>query len=242
MNVYLGFLTDYFDFQTSILNAVTGGDGLSGGVDGGESKFLDPHAKWTIRSVTCTDDNSESEDLSPRNDQGSACGSVDSDDYDFIIRPRKVVPATDDRTAAASAMPLPSAPPVMVVASSHDAVLVRTRDLDDAVTHARSAGRHGLALRRALRHRRLLRRHNLNRLTDEYLSAVLRLGVGDTYDRFHDSHVRKRSTVRRLQLAARATPVLFGGQISMWSRWVREFAAIPGGLFAIREFLPVRGE
>ena len=82
----------------------------------------------------------------------------------------------------------------------------------------------------------------MNRLTDEYLSAVLRLGVGDTYDRFHDSHVRKRSTVRRLQLAARATPVLFGGQISMWSRWVREFAAIPGGLFAIREFLPVRGE
>uniref|UniRef100_A0A7S4I3E7 Vps41 beta-propeller domain-containing protein n=1 Tax=Odontella aurita TaxID=265563 RepID=A0A7S4I3E7_9STRA len=249
------------DFEANIFNAIAGPDPF--GDEGGgmqsskKGRFKDPHTKWTIRSVTCTDDDDEEkegqgggeadEEKKDDNDGGASVSSTDSDDYSFLFRPRKVVPASADdrRTAAAAAIPLPSDPPIMAVLSPHDAVLVRTRDADDAVSHARSAGRHGLALRRALRHRRMIRRHSLNRLIDEYLTALLRLDVSSTSpvagsSRRSHRRVGRGSMLRRLLLAARAAPILFGTHVDMWKRWAREFARIPGALFVLREHLPVR--
>lgn len=43
-----------------------------------------------------------------------------------------------------------------------------------------------------------------------------------------------------MKLAAKATPILLGGNIRLWDRWIQEFAKIPGGLFVLSHHLPVR--
>jgi hypothetical protein len=134
----------------------------------------------------------------------------------------------------------------MVVCGSSDAILVRTREIDDAISHALSAHKRGLALRRALQHKRHLRQYDLNLLIDEYLSAVLRMtrDVTEETDHGETSEVRapRQLSIRRLQLAAEAMPMLLGGHVRMWEKWTEVYSRISGGLFVLREHLPVRGK
>ena len=49
-------------------------------------------------------------------------------------------------------------------------------------------------------------------------------------------------TVRRLRVAAASTAILLGADAARWEMWTSAFAKIPGGLFALRPYIPVRGE
>ncbi|MGK3761001.1 MAG: hypothetical protein ACI8RD_013319, partial [Bacillariaceae sp.] len=48
-------------------------------------------------------------------------------------------------------------------------------------------------------------------------------------------------SLRRMQLAVKAMPVLLGDRIGLWERWTGELEKIPGSLFFLRNYLPVRG-
>jgi hypothetical protein len=186
--------------------------------------FSDSHLKWSIKNVISPDEFQGDQEDGHEEEEDDA-RTVDSDDYTFLFQPSKV--STDTNNTASLA--IVSTPPIMVIHSPDDVVLVRTRDADDAVSHVRMSGKHGLALRRALQHKRQLRRHGLNQLVDEYLTALLCLNSERTV------------TLRRVQLAAQAMPMPLGGHVSMWERWTNEFSKLPGGLFVLREHLPVRG-
>ena len=166
-----------------------------------------------------------------------------SDDYNFLFRP---APATR-QSSATKQIPglLFVEPPTIIVASSRDLVLARTRDIDDAVSHARTAGMPGKALQIALRDTRMVRRHNLNHLIDDYLCSLLRLrenSISSMEPAAQNDENISPLTVSRLRLAAKATPRLLGGHVEMWRKWIKQFASIPGGLFVLREYLPVRGK
>jgi hypothetical protein len=122
----------------------------------------------------------------------------------------------------------------MAIAPS-DLVVVRTRDVDDAVSHAISLNKVALALQRALRHKRQLRKHDMNNLVDAFLRALLCIGGEDSTPKQHLS-------IRRLEIAAKSTTVLLGGSVQRWTHWVNEFARIPGALFVLWDQLPVRGK
>jgi hypothetical protein len=47
--------------------------------------------------------------------------------------------------------------------------------------------------------------------------------------------------LRRMKLAAEAMPILLGGDVDLWCRWIKEMEQIPGALFIARGALPVRG-
>lgn len=184
--------------------------------------FINPHLKWNL-SLYKDDICSELKD----DDDVSCSSDVSeySDDYTFLLRPK----AESLETKAALRLG-----PIMVITSRHDAVLIQTRDVDDSIEHARTSGNHGLALRRALDHRRSIRRHNLDDLIDEYFSAIL--------CQFVDNERNLSLTIRRLQIAAKATEILFGGNVKMWDKWINRFAQIPGGLFLLRLHIPTRGK
>lgn len=201
--------------------------------------FKDSHTKWNLRQLQFEEDVNvdkshveephgdefNQEEVREEEDTNDDT-SVDSDDYSFVLRPPEAV--------ADENIPSPSAfPPLMVVVSPSDAVLVGSREVDDAVSYALSAKKYGLALRRALTYKRQLREYDINELIDEYLRALLRMN--DSGDG------EKTLSIRRLNLAAKAMPMLLGGNIRMWERWIAEFSKIPGGLFVLREHLPVRG-
>jgi hypothetical protein len=101
--------------------------------------------------------------------------------------------------------------------------------LDDAVAHALSINKQGLALRRALSHKRQLRRYSISDLVNKYLQALLRLPASD-----------KSLSLRRMKLAVQAMPVLLGGHVKLWERWAKELEQVPGALFLLRDHLPVR--
>lgn len=206
--------------------------------------FKDPHTKWSLKQLRFEEekgkgegDASENGGEAPR-DEDDDVESVDSDDYSFVFRPSKV--PQDDSTSSRSTFP-----PLMVVVSPSDAVVVAAREVDDAVSYALSARKYGLALRRALTYKRQLREYNINELIDEYLRAVLRMNDKESAKEdvcIDKAKVEKSLSVRRVVLAAQAMPMLLGGNILMWERWMTEFNKIPGGLFVLREQLPVRGE
>lgn len=209
--------------------------------------FKDSHKKWSLKQLAFEDDAGKDHLSDPDadaggNDLGKDGGkpdeedgqSVDSDDYSFVFRP--------SQPAQIQGLPSPSVfPPLMVIMSPSDAVLVRTREVDDAVSHALSAKKYGLALRRALTHKRQLREHDINHLIDKYLWAMLRMKEVNDVGANKGSE-RADLSIRRVNLAAQAMPMLLGGNIRMWDRWVDEFSKIPGGLFILRWELPVRGE
>ncbi len=185
-------------------------------------KFVDPHMKWDIASFKDVISSNSSTESSDDDESSLESGKSEySDDYTFLFRPRKV---------KASSKSLLWQAPSMIITSIYDAVLVQTRDADDSIEHARLYGNYGLALRRGLDHRQIIRRHNLNDLINEYFTAVL----------LQDQNTPPL-TINRLKIAARATEVLIGGNSEMWSRWVDEFAKIPGGLFLLRPHIPTRG-
>jgi len=76
-----------------------------------------------------------------------------------------------------------------------------------------------------------VRRHGLDQLVDEYFVALLRMGP---------SEKESPLSFSRLKIAAESLPILLGGDSRMWQRWIFMFSKIPGGLFVIREKIPVR--
>ena len=203
-------------------------------------RFVDSHLKWDIQALAFDDDDNDTFDGTKQvENEYDDTASVDSDDYGFIFRPLSTPSEEEthtDRTAV---------PPLMVIASSSDAILSRTRDVDDAVAHALAAGKSALVIRRALRQKRRLRRFDISKLVDEYFYSLLRIpreeketeGEGDAND-----DKAKALSIRRLKLAARAMPALFGSDIELWEKWVSELENIPGALFVLSDHLPVRGK
>jgi len=165
---------------------------------------------------------------------------VDSDDYELIFEP---LPQTS--TASSDSY---VTPPVMLIAGARDVVLARMRDVDDAISYALEQKKAGLALRRGLRHVRRLRAYDIRDLINEYFRAVLRLPsqatrvATDHQDTSSSVNSARHLSLRRMKLAAKAMPVLLGGNIEMWNRWIAELEKIPGALFITRSILPVRGK
>jgi len=213
-----------FDIQNAIMSTMN-----SSLYENNEIKtFVDPHMKWSIESYIEKIVNASNEDDDDDNDDSSleSGSSEDSDDYTFLFRKRK--------TFSSRANDLMLQVPSMIITSPHDAVLVQVSDVDDCIEHARRAGHHGLALRRAFDHRQLIRRHKLNQLIDKFLTAVFSPSTKEVDGRLSPL------TVRRLKIACKATQTLLGGNVSLWARWSHEFSKIPGGLFLLRPYLPVR--
>ena len=71
-------------------------------------------------------------------------------------------------------------------------------------------------------------------LIDDFFIALLRMGSRKTGT--------KPLSFSRLKIATESLPILLGGDARMWQRWIFMFSRIPGGLFVIREKIPVRGE
>ena len=181
-------------------------------------KFRDCHLDWNVENILFEEEEEE-EDMN----------SVDSDDYEFVLRPIIDVSSDqEDRTR----------PPLLVVACASDLVLARVSSVDDAVAHALSQNKCALALSRGLRHRRQLRRFDLSNLVNHYLEAVLQLSPAEEADEGEEG---SPLSLRRMQLAVQAMPVLLGGRIDLWKRWAAELERIPGSLFLLRNYLPVRG-
>jgi hypothetical protein len=197
--------------------------------------FPDAHLRWSLEKDVCTIKFAIENDVSSKvtieeeeNDEQSTSSehSVLSDDYVFALsEPLQEILSDPVETTRAQ-------PPTMVVIYKHDACLVQTRDADDAISYARSLGKPALALKTALAHRRDVRRHGIDMLVDEYFLALLRMNSKD------DAIL----SLSRLQIAAQSMPILLGGDPRMWQRWIFMFARVCGGLFTIREKIPVRGK
>ena len=208
---------DEFDIQVSLFSPTSQA-----------KKYIDPHIKWDLKS-TAYDDSQDYEEL-----DGTETGSVDSDDYGFIYRPLST--GDDDNEGRKELL----TPPQMIVASGSDLILASPRDIDDAIAHALSLGKSALALRRALKQKRRLRKYKISDLVNEYFSSLLRVPL-----KYTDKEMQtpaKPLSIERLKLAAKAMPTLFGVDTVLWERWISEMQKIPGALFVLSEHIPVRGE
>jgi len=130
----------------------------------------------------------------------------------------------------------------MAVVYSYDACLVQTRDVDDVISYTRSLGKPALALRQCLTHRQNARRHGLELLIDDFFLALLRMGSNGSVSARKKKQQQRPLSFSRLKIASESLPILLGGDARMWQRWIFMFSRIPGGLFVIREKIPVRGE
>jgi len=190
-------------------------------------RMPDLHLRWNLGKDVCSVGNEiQSEAVHYDDDQSVASNcSVCSDNYLFVLSE----PIGD--ILPDSALPVRSPPPIMTVVYSYDACLVQARDVDDVISYTRALGKPALALKTALAHRRDVRRHGLDQLVDEYFVALLRMG----------SRGKERPlSFSRLKIAAESLPILLGGDSRMWQRWIFMFSRIRGGLFLIREKIPVR--
>lgn len=191
-------------------------------------RFIDPHLKWDLNS-TAYGDSQDCYDM-----DGTETGSVDSDDYGFIYR--SLSDGDDDNESQKALL----TPPQMLIASGSDLILASPRSIDDAIAHALSLGKSALALRRALKQKRRLRKYQISDLVNEYFSSLLRVPL-----EYKDKEIQKPSkplSIERLKLAAKSMPVLFGVDTVLWERWISEMQKIPGALFVLSENIPVRGE
>jgi len=68
-------------------------------------------------------------------------------------------------------------------------------------------------------------------LIDDFFIALLR---------FESQGKDRPLSFSRLKIAAETLPILLGGDPRMWQRWIFMFCRIPGGVFVIREKIPVR--
>jgi hypothetical protein len=195
-------------------------------------EFKDLHLKWNMDMILFEKNSRFENDEQQGVLTETSTGSVDSDDYGFVFRPSAPdVPDTNETPVVP--------PPLMVVASGSDMVLVRVRDVDDAVSFALEKKKPARALNLAMHHSRQLRRHKINDLVNEYFRSVLRLpGDDDEPSIMKPEHL----SLRRVQLACEAMPILLGVNVEMWELWVQELEKIPGALFVVRNILPVRGK
>jgi len=204
---------DDFDMQVSLFSPVSQ-----------KRKFIDSHLNWNLETTACE---AGIDDDDHHHHERDDTESVDSDDYGFIFRPLKSSDEATDQDQRAMKVP-----PQVIIASDSDMILARMRDVDDAVAHALAKGKNAVALRRALKQKRRLRKYKISDLVNNFFSSLLR----------RDPKTSKPLSIGRLKVAAKAMPVLFGNDTVLWERWVSEVEAIPGGLFVIAEYLPVRGK
>lgn len=189
--------------------------------------FVDPHLQWHLESATFDNSNIHKDRREVGNEDqdehDSDENSVDSDDYNFVLRPLHLL---DDNSSGIL-------PPTMVVVSESDSISAVLSTADDAVEHALVLqDRPALALKRALQHRRQLKRYQISTIVQYYLEAVLR----------QREEVKSGGalSLRRMELAIRAMPALLGGSPEVWSFWVDRLSTLPGALFVMRNYLPVR--
>jgi hypothetical protein len=116
-------------------------------------------------------------------------------------------------------------PPTMVICSQFDVMVAVTRDVDDAIAHSRSHGNSKLALMRGWWNTPLAKIVSLDVLVNEYLTSLLKL-----------------RTVQSMTMAAKSMDVLLRGNVDLWGKWICVFSKLQGGLFALREHIPIRGE
>lgn len=185
--------------------------------------FKDSHCLWGLDKVAVNDETLI--EGGRRESSTRDTDSVDSDDYGNISRSLGAVgqQMIEDQDSCM--------PPVMVVCSCADAVLVRVRDADDAVSFALEEKKYALALHRGLQHLPRLRRYKISELVDHYLTALLRLELTE-----------KPLSIRRMKMAVQAMPMLLGGDSEAWEHWIDELARIPGALFVAKDYIPVRGK
>ena len=194
-------------------------------------KYPDSYLRWSMVKDVCSlqleqaDGNDILLQANVEDHSDTSTCSVLSDDYVFPLS-EPIHEILLDPT-----VPSNSQPPTMVISSIQDVCLVQTRDIDDVISYSRSHGKPAMALKKALAHRRDVKRHGIDLLVDEYFAALLRM---------RDSSIKL--SISRLQVAAQSLPILLGGDARMWQRWIFMFARIPGGLFVIRDKIPVRGE
>lgn len=193
-----------------------------------DSKLPDFHLRWNLCNDVCSTGKEVQSEAAIYDDDRSVASNVSicSDNYVFALSEPigDILPGSSD-------LPTRSLPPIMTVIYSYDACLVLTRDVDDIISYTRSLGKPALALRQALALRRDVRRHEIDELIDDFFIALLRF----------DSRGKERPlSFSRLKIAAESLPILLGGDARMWQRWIFMFGRIPGGLFVIREKIPVR--
>lgn len=189
--------------------------------------FTDQHMRWNMNGYRrAIFDDYYQQDDTEQESCASSVSSDDSDDYTFLFRPNKTTPCSTKMLTNI---------PNMIVRSRDDLVLAQFRDVDDAIDHAQLTRKYGLVLRYGLNHRQLLRRHSLQTVIEDYLNVVL-----NPSETLEDYESPRLLSIRRLNIAAKAAPILIGGNIELWERWVNEFSTIPGGLLILRPHVPVR--
>ncbi len=213
--------------DTAEREAIEIGMGAVGSQSSPGKGITDLHLRWKLSNDICSaGDEIQSEAAIYDDDRSvSSDHSVCSDNYVFALSEPIGDLLPDNDT------PSKAPPPIMTVVHSYDACLVQTRDVDDVISYTRSLGKPALALRQALAHRRDVKRHGIDQLIDDFFLALLRMGGKE-----------RPLSFSRLQIASESLPILLGGDSRLWQRWVFMFSRIPGGLFVIREKIPVRGE
>ena len=198
--------------------------------------LADLHSQWDLDKDICSTgyeiqseaaiyDDNDNDNKSVSSNAASVC----SDNYVFPLSE----PIGDILDSVTTGTP----PPIMAVIYSYDACLIQTRDVDDVISYTRSLGKPALALRQCLTHRQNARRHGLELLIDDFFLALLRMGGSG-----RKKKQQRPLSFSRLKIASESLPILLGGDARMWQRWIFMFSRIPGGLFVIREKIPVRGE
>jgi hypothetical protein len=217
--------------------------------------FQDSHIKWNLQMVTY--DNAENaiiqsvpvlgnSNITDKDENGDA-DSTDSDEYDFVIQP-KSVRKLGTEPVHGNANPIPDTtipPPVITIVSNADAVVARMRDIDDAISYTlEQRKKPAFALRMAIQNLTSIRRHNVSDLVHSYFRALLRVGgtAAENVTGVTATLASRQLSLRRLKLAAKAMPILFGANVDVWEYWLSELEHIPGALFVARNYLPVRGK
>jgi hypothetical protein len=188
--------------------------------------FTDQHMRWNLDAYRRAIFDDYYQDDAEEESCASSASSEDSDDYTFLFRPNKTTPCSTKMLTNI---------PTMIVRSRDDLVLAQFRDVDDAIDHAQLTMKYGLVVRYGLNHRQMLRRHSLDTIIEDYLNAVL-----NPSETLEDYESPRLLSIRRMNIAAKAAPILIGGNIRSWERWVNEFSMIPGGLLVLRPHVPVR--
>ncbi|KAG7343199.1 hypothetical protein IV203_021144 [Nitzschia inconspicua] len=201
-------------------------------------EYRDPHLQWKLDnivyntkgnvSVTSNDDPIGNND----DDEDEETKSVDSDDYECVLRPIETFEVWQGLDLEQKA---PA--PTMIVCSASDAVLSLVSTIDDAVANALFRRKCAMALKLAVRHRRRIRHYKLDDLANRYIEAILRIRRPETSEL---EMIPASLSLRRMQLAVKAMPILFGNKITLWEKWMKELENLPGALFLARKYLPVR--
>lgn len=200
-------------------------------------EYRDPHLHWNLDSIV--DGNNGEIPAEVHNgkmaneDEEQETRSVDSDDYECILRPIESFEAWKGLNLEEKA---PA--PAMIVCSGLDAVVSIVSTIDDVIADALSRNKCALALKLGLRHRRQIRQYRLDELANRFIEAVLRIAPAGANSIVASSPL----SLRRMQLAVKAMPILFGSKTPLWEKWTKELENIPGALFLARKYLPVRGK